>query len=174
MMKRMLCLTLALLMLAGLYGCHYSDSGDLLEPVEFFYPRKTERFVYGSSDGVIASEIREASGHMNDLHYLLSMYLRGPQDSGLRSPFPDGCKLEEVRSEDDTLYIRLSEVFSTLEHTELTLACAALAKTCLSLSDQTYIHISSLSDEKNINIRLDAEMLLLADYSAFGTEPEAS
>jgi len=116
MMKRILCLMLAVLLVAGLLGCHYSDSGDILEPVEFFYPRKSANFVYGSADGVITSEVREASGHMNDFPYLLSMYLRGPQDPALRSPFPAGCVLEEVRQEEDTLHVRLSEEFSSLEH----------------------------------------------------------
>lgn len=167
MMKRVLCLLLASLLLAGLLGCHYSDSGDILEPVEFFYPRRSRNFVYGSADGVIASEIREASGHTDDLHYLISMYLRGPQDSDLRSPFPGGCVPEEIRIEDDILHIRLSEEFSSLENMELTLACAALAKTCFAMTDSRYVHINSLSEGKSITIQLGADTLLLADYSAF-------
>lgn len=173
MMKRIFCLLLAVLLAGGLFGCHYSDSGDILEPVEFFYPRDSEYFVYGSADGVIAPEVREASGHTNDLPYLLSMYLRGPQDSALRSPFPVGCTLEEARMEDGTLFIRLSEEFSILENMELTLACAALAKTCLSMTDAMDIHINSQSDEKTVSMHLTADALLLSDHLAFNTQTAA-
>ena len=170
MMKRLLCLMLCALLLAGLFGCHYSESGDILEPVAYFYPRRTDYFVYGSADGVLTSEIREAAGHTEDLLYLLSMYLRGPQDPGLYSPFPANCKLENIRVEDNTLHIRLSEEFALLENVELTLACAALAKTCLELTELTYIHINSQSDRKTISITMDENTLLLADYSAFETQ----
>ena len=174
MMRKVLCLTLTLLLLGGLLGCHYNESGDILEPVEYFYPRKSESFIYGSDDGVISSEIREASGHTNDLHYLISMYLRGPQDPALRSPFPAGSVLEEIRVENDTLYTRFSEEFAVLENMELTLACTALARTCLSMTDVTYVHIDSTAEGKTISMHLSEETLLLADYTAFESTEENS
>ncbi len=169
-MKRMLYLILTLTVILSLFGCHYREGGEILEPVEFFYPRKSTTFVYGSSDGVIAPEVREASGHRNDLPYLITMYLRGPQNDNLRSPFPAGCTLEEIRSDHDTLYIRFSSEFSTLENTEMTLACASLAKTCLAITDYKYIHINSQSDDKVFSIQLEAGNLLFADRSVFGTQ----
>ena len=84
-MKRLICLLLVSMFIL-LSACHYSESGDILEPVAFYYPRTSEQFVYGAPDGVLAAEMREASGHVNDLEYLIAMYLRGPQDEGLRSP----------------------------------------------------------------------------------------
>ena len=166
-MKRTVCLILVLLLLGSLLGCHYSENGDILEPVEFFYPRRSGQYVYGAEDGVIAAELREASGHTGDLNYLLSMYLRGPQDKNLRSPFPAGCKLEEVRFDGNTICIVLSGEFTALENTELTLACASIAKTGLSLSGAQWVRINAASDEKTFAITLDADSLLLADYSAF-------
>ena len=164
-MKRFLCLILALLM-AVLSACHYRSGGDILEPVEFFYPRKSTGFIYGSDNGVITSEVREGAGHISDLNYLITMYLYGPQDDDLRSPFPVGCTLKGIRSEGDTLYIRLNETFTTIEGTELTLACAALAKTCLSMTDFTNICIDARSDEKTVSMTLDAESVLFADQTA--------
>lgn len=169
-MKRIICLMLVLAFLL-LSGCHYSESGDILEPVTFYYPRATDHFVYGAEDGVLAGEVREGSGHVGDLNYLITMYLRGPQDTTLRSPFPAGCKLEEVRSGGNTLCLVLSGEFSELENTELTLACAALAKTCLSLSGMKRLRIDSASGEKTFTITLDLDSLLLADYSAFEAAP---
>jgi len=166
-MKRTLCLMLILLLIAGTCGCHYSDSRDVLEPVEFFYPRKSTGFVYGSADGVITSEIREASGHVGDLNYLLAMYLQGPQDAGLRSPFPAGCALEKVHTEDSTLYVRLSAEFAVLENAELTLACASLAKTCFSMTDFDHVCIDAASDEKSFHMTLDVDSVLYSDHSAF-------
>ena len=43
-MKRIICLMLVSAFLL-LSGCYYSESGDILEPVEFFYPRTTDHFV---------------------------------------------------------------------------------------------------------------------------------
>ena len=166
-MKSAICLMLVLLSLTGLCACYYSESGDILEPVEFFYPRKTDSFIYGSESGVLAAEVREGSGHIGDLDYLLSMYLRGPQGENLRSPFPDGCRLEEVRTGGNTLCIVLSAEFVTLENAELTIACASLAKTGLSLSGMQRVRIDAASDKKTFSITLDEGSLLLADYSAF-------
>ena len=171
-MKRLICLILALLFVV-LSGCHYNESGDILEPVTFYYPRTTDSFVYGSEDGVLAGEVREASGHVGDLNYLIAVYLRGPQEATLRSPFPAGCTLEEVRSGGNTLCIVLSGEFTRLENTDLTLACAALAKTALSLSNMQRVRIDSVSAEKNFSITLHRDSLLLADYSAFSIPTEA-
>lgn len=169
-MKRRHCLFLALLLAVSLPACHYSKSGDILEPVNFFYPRKTSSFVYGAADGVITPEVREGSGHIGDLNYLITMYLRGPQDESLRSPFPAGCTLKKIYTEGDTLYVRFSEEFAALENTELTIACAALAKTCLSMTDASHISIEAVGNGKNIHIVLDEDSILFADHSAFETQ----
>ena len=167
MKKQTICLILIALFLGSLFGCHYSESGDILEPVVFFYPRKPTSFVYGSNDGVITSEMREASGHTGDLDYLLSMYLRGPQDSELRTPFPKGCKLIDVQASNDILTVVLSAEFTTLENTELTLACAGLAKTCFALAEVQYVRVEAGAEERTVSMTLDESSLLLADYSAF-------
>ena len=173
-MKHVFRLILVLLLTGCLIGCHYSESGDILEPVEFYYPRNSASFVYGAADGVITAEIREASGHVGDLNYLISMYLRGPQDTALRSPFPAGCKLEGIRTEESTLHVFLSSEFATLEGTDLTLACAALARTCLSMTQYQYICIDAVSEDQTVSVILDDASLLLADYSVFtpATEPQ--
>ena len=172
MMKRTLSLVLLILFIISFSACHYSKGSEILEPVNFYYPRKTAEFVYGAADGVITAEVREASGHSDDLDYLLTMYLRGPQDENLRSPFPSDCKLEEIYTDDDTLYIRLSSEFGALAGTELTIACAAITKTCLSMTDLPYICIETSSQGKSVQMVLDADSLLFADQSAF--EPQST
>lgn len=169
-MKRFVCLILAATLLC-LCGCHYSEHGDILEPVDFFYPRVSDGFLYGASDGVLAGEIREASGRLNDLNYLLTMYLRGPQSDGLRSPFPDGCKLQSVSWEGTILWITLSPEFATLENMELTLACASLAKTCFSVSSATAVRLMAESETQSVNLTISPDELWLADHSAFNDQP---
>lgn len=170
-MKRYICLILSCLLLLCFCGCHYSEGGDILEPVEFFYPRTSESFLYGAADGVITAEIREASGRINDLNYLLTMYLRGPQSSGLRSPFPAGCKPEEISLENTTLCVTLSAQFASLENMELTIACASLAKTCFSLTSAEHVRISASSSDQEVSMTLEPDTLLLTDYSAFKAQP---
>lgn len=172
-MKRILCLILAVALFGALVGCHYKDGGEFLEPVEFYYPRLSEHFLYGAQDGVLASEMREASGHTDDLDYLIPMYLRGPQDEKLRSPFPEGCTLVDVRSGGNMLVVILSEEFTTLEGMELTLACAGLARTCFGLTDVQRIRIDSSSDSKTFAITLEPDSILQLDDSSF-TIPDST
>ena len=172
-MKSIARLIVLLLLLSGLSACHYSDGGEILEPVEFFYPRKSANYVYGSSNGVITSESREASGHVNDLDYLLAMYLRGPQDSNLRNPFPAECKVKDVYAEGSTLYVRFSKEFAELENTELTLACASLAKTCFSIIGYESICIDSESDGKLVHMELNPDSMLFFDHSVLTSADSA-
>ena len=156
----------AMILLMALLLCGCADK--MREPVTFYYVR--DSFEVDMSQ-VIGTEQREASGHVGDLNYLITMYLRGPQEENLRSPFPAGCRLEDVRSGGNVLCIVLSGEFMELENTELTLACAALAKTCLPLSGMERLRIDAVSDKKTFTITLNEDSLLLADYSAFEASP---
>ena len=164
-MKRLLTLILVVFLIVSMSSCHYSKSGDILEPVDYYYPRKADAFIYGDAAGVITAEVREASGHIGDLKYLLTMYLRGPQAEGLYSPFPADCTLEEIYIKDDTLYLHFDSKFAKLQNMELTIACASLAKTCLSMTGLTRISIESVSEENHVHMILDANSLLFSDQS---------
>jgi hypothetical protein len=170
-MKRIFCLILALALTAALCACSLGSRSSLLEPVEFFYPRNSVSFIYGSELGILDTELREGAGHTDDLNYLLSMYLRGPQDSRLRNPFPASCQLETVRQEGDILYLVLSSEFTALESTDLTVACAGLTKTSMNLVDVRLVSIKASGNKKSVSITMDAEALLLSDYSAFEVNP---
>ena len=101
-MKRFFCLLLCLCLF--LPGC----SGELMKnPVTFYYPRR--EYQYGAEDGVISSEQREASGHANDLRYLLSLYLIGPSSDELVSPLPWGTRLLGVSRQDGTVTLELTD-----------------------------------------------------------------
>lgn len=164
-MKRIICMLLCVFLLSILPACHYSEGGDILEPVEFVYPRKSDYYLYSDQSSVFGSEIREASGHRSDLKYLISMYLRGPQDAHLRNIFPADTRLIEVRTDGDIVNLVFSSEFLALENTDLTLACAALAQTCMGATDATQVRIDASSDTKTFSITLDADSMLLTDTS---------
>ncbi|MFR2867944.1 MAG: hypothetical protein ACLTCK_08360, partial [Oscillospiraceae bacterium] len=114
-MKRFFCLFLCLCLF--LPGC----SGELMKnPVTFYYPRR--EYQYGAEDGVISSEQREASGHADDLHYLLSLYLIGPSSDELVSPLPWGTRLLGVNRQDGTITRELTDASFTMPDPEVTLA----------------------------------------------------
>ena len=140
-MKRFISLILAAMLLMS--GCS-SALSNINDPVEFYYLRahdKTDRQKDYFAEGAFASEPREASGRRHDLYYLISMYLQGPLDANLRSPFPAGSAVIKVQQEGNTLSVYLNAAFAKLENMDMTLACGCLSQTCMALSDAEYIHI---------------------------------
>lgn len=159
-MKRLTASLLVFMLL--LSGCALFGN-DIKEPATFYYPRNA--VVYGTGDGVITTEIREASGHRGDMPYLLALYLQGPLDEGLRSPFPAGCTLVDVRASGKKLIVTLDASFAQLEDLDLSIAGVCFAKTCIGLAEVDTVQIISHTpdDEKKVNLILTAEDILLED-----------
>lgn len=164
-MKKIGLLVLALVLMVSPLGCGYSRD-NVVDPVEFYYQRIS--YGYYTFDGVITGESRDVTGHRNDLDYLLSLYLLGPLDGELKSPFPKNCKLLDVFYDGSTLCVILDETFATLENMERTIACACLAKTCFALTDVTQVQIQSDTSSKGSSIEMiiGADSLLLEDISS--------
>ena len=164
-MKRTTAFLLIFLLLTGLCACEI-QSNDVIEPVEFYYLRTD--YVYGGTDGVIAAEIREASGHVGDLPYLLALYLRGPLDSSLKAPFPTGSRILSFYLDGETLSVTLDSTFASLQNMELTLACACFARTCFSLADVAQVQITALTpdDTPSLDITISTDSMLLEDISS--------
>ena len=153
-MKRFFCLFLCLCLF--LPGC----SGELMKnPVTFYYPRR--EYQYGAEDGVISGEQREASGHADDLRYLLSLYLIGPSSDELVSPLPWGTRLLGVSRENGTVTLELTD-------TEFTLACACLTMTTLSITGGDEVTITSGSR----SVTMSRDSLTLIDDSTASTTEE--
>ncbi|MBQ8621711.1 MAG: GerMN domain-containing protein [Oscillospiraceae bacterium] len=168
-MKRLIILLLCFLL--TLSACAQPNPAqDIRDPVSFFYLRTA--FSYGQQDAVIVCEQREADGHREDLEYLLSLYIQGPIGEGLESPFPSGLRLIEAAVLEDTVFVTLSSRFSTLSDMDMTLACACLTKTCLSLTDARQVTISCDGQTlgSSFSITLTEDDLLLLDTST--SEPE--
>ena len=111
------------------------------DPVSFYYPRI--EYLYGSDDGAITYEIREAAGHRNDPKYLLTLYLQGPRDLSLRSAFPESIVLTDAIVDESTMTVTLSADVALLSELELSIAYTCLAQTCVSIADVDTIIIES-------------------------------
>ena len=155
-MKRWISLLLLVSLLFGLSACSLQDSNNRDESC--FYYRRAE-FAYGSDEGVVVPELRDITGHVTDLYYLMTLYLMGPMDEDLISPFPASTKLVSVHLAEDVLTIELTSVDKSLSDTEFSLACACLTKTCVELCDAPQVTI--ISGERSVT--MNAEILLFYD-----------
>jgi len=164
-MKKILALLLVIVMALSLTACADSSA------VTYYYVRNEDEYLYGEADGVMVGESREAAGHVDDLRYLLILYLHGPVSENLKSPFPMGTKLVDLTREEDALTVQLTSMFTVLEDTDLTLACACLAQTCFALTDVQTVTIHAMGLE-TVTMTLGRDDLLLTDDSAaYMTEP---
>ena len=117
---------------------------------------------------MISSEQREASGHADDLHYLLSLYLIGPSSDELVSPLPWGTRLLGVNRQDGTITLELTDTSFTMTDTEFTLACACLTMTTLSITGGDEVTITSGSR----SVTMSRDSLTLIDDSTASTMEE--
>lgn len=127
------------------------------EPVPFYYVREDYQ---ESMEQVILSEVREASGHRNDLPYLLALYSMGPTSEGLVSPFPKNTRMTLITRADNSIELSLSDGVLILTDAEFTLAGACIAKTCMELTDVEQVTI--ICGDRTITIS-DDNLLLSSD-----------
>ena len=128
-MKRCLCLLLILCLF--LSGC--SAIGEwITEPVNFYYVRKNYQ---NDMQQVIASEVREAAGHRDDLVYLLALYSMGPVTEDLKSPLPTNAVIVPTAHTSDGLTLTLSESAQTMTDVDFTLSAACISMTCMDLME---------------------------------------
>lgn len=142
-MKRTFLLLFLAALLMNLCSCSQTEFNSPVyqDPVSFYYPR-TE-YLYGSSDGAITYEIREAAGHRSDPKYLLTLYLQGPREPSLRSAFPESITLTDAKLDGSTMTVTLSSDVALLDELELSIAYTCLAQTCVSIADVDTIIIES-------------------------------
>ena len=136
-MNRFIAFALLLSLALSLWGC----SRGIQDGAAFHYCRKD--YLYGQENGVIAPEQRDITGHVGDLSFLISLYLMGPLDEELKSPFPKNTRLELLEFTRHGLQIQLSPVPDSFTDSEFTLACACLTLTCLEITDKQTFTITS-------------------------------
>lgn len=152
----------AMILLMALLLCGCADK--MREPVTFYYVR--DSFEEDMSQ-VIGTEQREASGHRDDLLYLLALYLMGPAEDSLVSPLPSYTTILSAEQMDSTVTVQLTDTTASLSDGQFTLACSCLTLTCLEITDAEYVTIIS----GNRSVTLGKDSLVLLDLTTgAGTE----
>lgn len=152
-MRRILSFLLIVILLFSLSACNPGNSN----PVQFYYCRDSEDYRFFEENGVIQWENRDIVGHDHDLRYVLGLYLAGPLEEGLKSPFPKTVRLLSFSESDTTLTIELSDLQRNLTDPEFSLACACLTLTFLNYTQCSDIIITS--GERSITMNKDSILL---------------
>lgn len=156
-MKKFLILALSVILL--LPGCSFSRER-IKEPVRFYYLQKDIQ--YRSEDGVITWEEREASGHRDNLSYLLAIYRMGPVSEELSLPFPAGTAILMMKEVDEEIHLILGNTAEGMSDVEFSLACACLTLTCTELTGIQNVTVTcgqkSLTMSRDSILRLDTSM----------------
>lgn len=139
-MKKFFALILSVALLTGLIACVAEDNSSPGQTC-FYYPKA--RYTYGAKEMVLVPEQRDITGHESDLKYLLALYLVGPLDENLVSPFPAQVRLLSVQESDNRLLVRLTDSGKAINDAEFTLASGCMAKTCFDLMDVESVTIRS-------------------------------
>lgn len=137
-MKRIIPIALLLTLTLCCLGCQSKNDTQHA----FYYLRTEETIAYGKEDALIAAVPQEFGPDM-ELDTIVQLYLEGPVEEKLRSPFPRGTYLLSTAADDETLTLVLSPEFSTLDGIQLTLAGACLAATCRDLTGFEKIQVHS-------------------------------
>ena len=155
-------LTAALLVLVLLCGCTGLFQKN---PVQFYYLR--DEITFTNSTSVIASEAATEFDDAMTLTEVLELYLTGPNDDALRSPFPEGVELVSVKQDGDTIFLKFNDHLSSLTGMDLTLACACVTMTCLELTDAVNVSIRAEGTTLDgaAQIKMNADSLILLDAS---------
>ena len=127
-MKKLISLLLCAAALFSLAAC---DASRCRTPGNFYY-RKTDPS-YGSSEGLIAPEIRELCSYEENFPEILDGYFAGPDSRSLESPFPRDVHVVSWDLTEEMLSLNLSESFAALSGVDLSVACSCIARTFLEL-----------------------------------------
>lgn len=155
-MKR--CIALLSVICVLFSGCEILGER-IKEPVIFYYIHGDYQETMGS---VIVSEVREASGHEDDLSYLLKLYLLGPLDNEYVSPIPRGAKVLEIHQTQSHITLQLSDVSKVMSDADFSLASACLSLTCMDITGVQRVTVNS--GEWSVTINRD--ILTLSDSSS--------
>ncbi len=160
-MKRILCLLLALALLSGCSRLGRQDTG-----VQFYYRGADGE--YFSPYGAMGTERRTLREDQMNIQGLMELYLGGPMDPELSSPFPKGMRLIQAEMTSREITLVFDDSLAALSGVGLRLACACIARTVSEYGGYETVNFrtqtGSLDGEEVITVR-PAE-LVLEDHSA--------
>ena len=134
-MNKQICLLLIFAAVISLLGC---SNDKIAEPVTFCYPRKV--IEYGSTDGVIATEIREGAGYSSPAE-LLQLYFSGPENSALENPFPQDLQVLSFSANSTEAQLMVTDQLVELTGAPLVIACNCVAQTVMAMTGVSGVSI---------------------------------
>lgn len=165
-MKQWICSFLIIASILCLCGC---DTDTDNPSVNFYYVRNV--YSYGAQDSVVVAEVYSAADY-SDVKEILGVYLTGPQDVALASPFPDGTEVLEYTYNNTTAHITLSSHIAALSKVNQVLACACMARTVMELTGVETVNFQSDSSNftrmEPITISKDS-VVLYDNYTSTAT-----
>lgn len=165
MKKKWIALALTVCLLLTATACQ-SPEPEIKDPVTFCY-RRTDN-TGNKLMSIIATEQRDAQGHVGDIDWLLKTYFEGPESPLLQNPFPKGTRVLNWYISNNTLQLILSESFAQLTGIRLTVACSCIAVTFLELAgvESVEIRCRDIPLDTQESIKLDWNRLHLSDYDS--------
>ena len=162
-MKRLLCLLLALALLAG---CTGSGTNEKESGVRFYY--RSADGDYFSEQGAMGFERRNLDENQADVDAMMALYLKGPLSPELTSPFPSGMRLVRSEMTSSEITLTFDDSLAALTGIGLRLACACIAKTVWEYSgcDTVTIRAQTLELDGKESIVIHPDKLVLKDHSA--------
>lgn len=166
-MKRILAFLLLICGILTSTGCQ-SKPEQPQNTVTVYY--KASTIEYGTADGVIIPFQLDATGHEGDIAYLLNYYFANLPSEECAVTFPSFTRLVSLERDGLTAKITLNDEFAELTDLNLSIACACLTQTVISLTGCQEVIISAESaklDGQNF-ITLSRDSYLLLDESGAG------
>ena len=162
-MKKLICLILIITMFITIAGCASENVTDIPDAANFYYA--TKEIEYHTQDGLISYEERGVKNAVSDLTALINLYLEGPLEDDLMSPFPNNTIVRNISHNSGIFSITLSNEFSKLTGYDLSVACACLTLTIQEFVQTNLVQISAENAELDGNkyISMNTDSLVIYD-----------
>ena len=152
-----------------LSGCGLYEENE--EPLQFYYPVKNTDYSRNTSYLQPEPRDRILTGYF--LTEILNQYLQGPRDQLIYDmPFQYNTRVVSVSIENGIMDLTLSRGFATYSGLELTIACACITQTAMSITGVDIVRIRA--DQTALDgaeyIEMDANSVLFIDNSVINEE----
>lgn len=166
---RKLLIIITLLCLVLCLGC--SEKPEPKDPVHLYYSKAEISF---EELGVVSFEVRESSELTAE--EIIRLYLAGPTEQGLISPFPDDTSLISIHVEDQSVTVTLSDTYASLSGYPLAIANCCLYKTVSSLTGLKTVIICCETKAlgNDVRMQLTEQDFVLVDQSTGYTSAQSS
>lgn len=168
-MKRIFILLTVLFCCLFLSSCSAQDDSPayMVDPIRFYYCRTVsdEPAAYEYDTGSIGYEYRDLGEERLSPEQVLSIYLNGPENEDLRSPFPPELDAISVHLERGVLTVRFNGAIARLSGMDLTASAACLVHTMTQLDEIEFVKMEAEQPLLSglLSVPLEAEDFVLTD-----------